>query len=444
MFYSFFLSFLNNFLSGGFIMFFHFVKKGDSLYQLAKFYHVPLYRLIKDNGLEEPDHLSVGQCLIIRPKSFVYTVQKGDSLAKISADYHISIQDIQTYNADLTENLQIGQKIRLVYMDSKRKNISVNGYCYEGMDEEKLKQCLPSLSYLSIFAYRIEENGHLSSMKEEKLIKLARNYGVAPLMVVANVKEKGGFSSELASSVLSDSSKKNNLFLDILKTLQQKQYYGVNFDFEYVFEKEKEAYSAFLNDAYQFFSSRGYLFTIALAPKISSAQKGLLYTAHDYSNAGKNSDYVMLMTYEWGYTYGDAMPVAPYSKVKEVVEYALQEIPKQNILLGVPNYGYDFLYPKEKGVPAKSLSFTKAIELAYQKKAEIMRDNKNMTPYFTYNQDGKKHIVHFDDSYSFYKRLELVDDNSLGGISIWTIKNDTPQYRVLLNYFFLVDKPLEH
>ena len=57
----------------------------------------------------------------------------------------------------------------------------------------------------------------------------------------------------------------------------------------------------------------GYLLVTALAPKVSEDQQGLLYTAHDYAAHGRAADYVVLMTYEWGYTYGPPMAVAPKS-----------------------------------------------------------------------------------------------------------------------------------
>lgn len=60
----------------------------------------------------------------------------------------------------------------------------------------------------------------------------------------------------------------------------------------------------------------GYSFSVALAPKISQEQSGLLYTAHDYGAVGSIADKVIIMTYEWGYTYGEPMAVAPIDKVR--------------------------------------------------------------------------------------------------------------------------------
>ena len=44
------------------------------------------------------------------------------------------------------------------------------------------------------------------------------------------------------------------------------------------------------------------------------------------------------------------MAVAPLNMVRRVAEYALTEIPREKIRLGVPNYGYDWALPYERGV----------------------------------------------------------------------------------------------
>ena len=54
----------------------------------------------------------------------------------------------------------------------------------------------------------------------------------------------------------------------------------------------------------------GYLMA-ALAPKTSDDQPGVLYEGHDYAAIGQETDKILLMTYEWGFTYGPPMAVAP-------------------------------------------------------------------------------------------------------------------------------------
>ena len=73
------------------------------------------------------------------------------------------------------------------------------------------------------------------------------------------------------------------------------------------------------------------------------------------------------MTYEWGYRYGSPMAVAPINQVERVLNYALTVIPSEKILMGIPNYGYDWTLPYQEGTAANSISNTQALELAIQK-----------------------------------------------------------------------------
>src|SRR5699024_12063450 len=103
-----------------------------------------------------------------------------------------------------------------------------------------------------------------------------------------------------------------------------------------------EAYNSYLRKAKELFSLAGLTLSTARATKTSSTQQGILYEAHDYAAHGKIADFVVLMTYEWGYSAGSPMAVSPYSEVLKVVEYALIQMPAEKIILGQNLYGYDW------------------------------------------------------------------------------------------------------
>ena len=73
----------------------------------------------------------------------------------------------------------------------------------------------------------------------------------------------------------------------------------------------------------------GFVVSTALAPKTSDRQGGPWHGAHDYAVHGKLADFVILMTYEWGWTGGPPMAVAPIPQVRDVLDYAVRKIPRQ-------------------------------------------------------------------------------------------------------------------
>ena len=122
-----------------------------------------------------------------------------------------------------------------------------------------------------------------------------------PLMVVTNIFGEG-FSTENLSGILASEELQQRLIWNILAEVTAKRYYGVNMDIEYIAPEDRERYNAFLERLTELLHEQGYIVVSALAPKISAEQQGVLYEAHDYAAQGRIVDYVIIMTYEWGYT----------------------------------------------------------------------------------------------------------------------------------------------
>ena len=241
-----------------------------------------------------------------------------------------------------------------------------------------------------------------------------------PLMVVTNI-FGGSFSTETLSTILASPELQEKLIDNILTELDNKGYYGVNMDMEYIAPSDREAYNDFLRTLTDRLHENSYIVMSALAPKTSADQQGLLYEAHDYAAHGEIVDYVIIMTYEWGYTYGPPLAVSPINEIRRVLDYAVTEIPPEKILMGMPNYGYDWKLPYMQGTAAQSVGLNAALELALQYGSEIRFDEAAQAPYFNYTADGQRHVVWFDDPRSIAAKMQLVEDYDLAGISVWTV-----------------------
>jgi len=253
----------------------------------------------------------------------------------------------------------------------------------------------------------------------------------------------GGFADAhssvktLANNLLNDEQTQQTLIRNIISNMQLKGYQIIDVDFEYISPDVKNQYVSFIQRLKDSASIYGYSVWVALAPKTYAEQPGLLYEAHDYEALGRVADKVLLMTYEWGYKYGPPMAIAPLNKVKEVLDFALSVIPPLKIFLGVPNYGYDFVLPYEKGKSvATTISNTEAIEIATDNRSEILYDEIASSPYFFYTKDGLTHNVWFEDVRSIISKLELANNNGLYGIGYWNVMNFFAQNFAILNSGF--------
>ena len=67
------------------------VKQGDTLYEIANRYRVPISLLKEINGIPDTNFLSVGQAVIIAKPTTVHTVTQGETLFSIARQYGISL-----------------------------------------------------------------------------------------------------------------------------------------------------------------------------------------------------------------------------------------------------------------------------------------------------------------------------------------------------------------
>ena len=339
----------------------------------------------------------------------------------------MSINSLLRSNAFLggKNTLEIGQVLTVVPEDTRyTREISTNVYVYPNIDRDILRKTLPYLTYMTVFTYGIEDDGELIEVDDDEIIELAREYGVAPVMLVSTLGENGKFSSDVAERVLGDVDVRNTLIEEIATTLSRKRYVGVDVDFEYIPAEYADAYAQFIRALRARLEPLGFFVFVSLAPKTSDTQEGLLYEGHDYAALGEAADRAFIMTYEWGYRYSEPMAVSPYNKVEEVVRYAVSRIPNDKLILGVPNYGYNWKLPFVQGESrAYSLGNAQAVDLAREKRAAIEFDMTAAAPHFNYydrvNGRAEEHEVWFEDADSVASLISLVESYGLDGVGIW-------------------------
>lgn len=299
----------------------------------------------------------------------------------------------------------------------------VNGYAYPSISKETLEWWLPRLSWVAAFSYGFTEDGNLINLKDANLIIPATEAGVRPMMVLTPLDADGNFNDNIAIRVFENPDAQQNLIDNIEANIKNKNMGGVDFDFEYLAADYADDYVELVGRTRGRLRPQGYLTTVALAPKVSTDQPGLLYQGHDYAGMGQAADYCLLMTYEWGYTYGPPLPVSPINSVRRVLDYGVTQIPPEKILMGMSNYGYDWRLPFVQGESkAEKLTNYQALARAEYYGADVQYDEEAQAPFFTYTSpDGSEHIVWFEDERSWRARLALVEEYGLAGISIWNI-----------------------
>lgn len=469
-------------------MLIHVVKSGEALQQIATFYRVSIEKIVRINELPNPNQLLAGQALVIPTEDVFYTVRAGDALWKIAQTYGTSVKTIveanqianpsniypglqlyipaprhrvrpgetlwriaQMYGITLQTLLKVNdiENPNLVYPGAvlviprkARPAIEVNGYIYL-LGEQAVpivKEDGEHLTYLSPFAYRIREDGNLQPIKDTEAVNTAYSENVVPMMSITNFTSTE-LGENLAHVVLSSPEIQEQLLTNIIDVMTEKQYQGLNIDFENVLPTDRELYNQFLQRAVDRLHPEKYFVSSAVAPKVSAEQQGLLYTAHDYEAHGRILDFVVLMTYEWGWRFGPPQAISPINQIKRVIDYALTVIPKEKIYFGFQIYARDWLLPHVKGQEAKTFSNQEAVQRAAKYNAVIQYNTVAESPFFCYqDEQGKMHEVWFEDARSAQAKFNMVKNYNLRGISYWALGYPYPQNWVLLEDNFTIKK----
>ncbi|MFD2639473.1 LysM peptidoglycan-binding domain-containing protein [Piscibacillus salipiscarius] len=447
----------------------HVVRSGDTLWRIARRYNTTIDQISYVNGLEDLDVLVIGQALVVPDPAVEYVVQPGDTLWRISQEYGIPLNELSEHNnianpsvihvGDMlqmpyrTHSVQSGQTLWMIaqrygttvseivrinnidnpsqiYPNQKIRIpvkplplTEVNAYITQ-TEEEGRREVLEvgrHLTYLTPFTYGFSEDGSLTSFNEQAVINAAYDTNTVPLLVLTNY-VNDTFDSELASILFNNPNLQDTLINNMLNVMKEKGYQGVNFDFEYVYPEDREGYNNFLRRVVERLRPQGYIVSSALAPKDSGDQVGLLYEGHDYESHGEIVDFVVIMTYEWGWSGGEPWAIAPIDEVREVLDYAVTVIPPEKIMMGVPLYGRDWKIPWVQGTYATTVNLDEAIGLAAEYGANINFHPKHQSPYFEYTDEtGQRHEVWFEDARSVQAKYETVKDYGLRGVSYWVL-----------------------
>lgn len=418
------------------------VTAGDTLTDIAARFGVSAALIAEVNGIAPDTPLVVGQAILILVPAEVYTVQSGDSIYAIARQYGTSVIQLYRNNPALQglPTLQAGQLLVIRYDPTPTNLLDVNAYAYPFIQPSQLRQALPYLTYFTPFTYGFTPQGDLVPLDDQAMIDLALEYGVTPWMHLSTLTPDGVFDSALGLALLRSEEAQQRLIGEILTNMRAKNYQGLDVDFEFIGAQGAALYAQFVTRLREQLSPLGYEVVVALAPKTSADQPGSLYEGHDYAALGAAADGVLLMTYEWGYTYGPPLAVAPIPSVRQVLDYAVSVIPREKIFMGIPTYGYNWPLPYQRGVSrAESLSNAQALELARRYGAEIQYDEVAQSPFFVYtDESGVAHEVWFEDARSIAAKLALIREYGFRGAGYWNLNRPFPQNWSLLNSEFLI------
>lgn len=227
---------------------------------------------------------------------------------------------------------------------------------------------------------------------------------------------------------LIDQEIQKKLIDNLLTKTKKWQFGGVDLDFEMLGEENRDLFTLFVRNLTDKFHENGKKVSVTLEARIENPPM-------DWSALGEIADEIRIMLYDYhAKGTNEPGPISPIGWIKEKMEYASVTIPKEKLIVGLPNYGYD--WTKNEAPNAKyaydgvAVSFESAVRLANDFNGQIYRALGNdergfdigSAPHFSYTDEtGKEHSVFFEDKISLANKIKLISLYQPKGVIFWNV-----------------------
>jgi spore germination protein YaaH len=233
--------------------------------------------------------------------------------------------------------------------------LEVSGWVPYWRDSEGIKDAkkhLPEIDAVYPFAFTVKldgtlyDNAGLTKKDWKSFIKTAqkKNVEIIPTIMWS--------SGDTIHAVLSNPVARAKHIDEIVKMVLRGKYDGVGIDYESKNAETIDYFSAFLRELKAGLGEKILTCTVEARTPPDSLYKevpAVLTYANDYKEIAKHCDRVEIMAYDQqradlklnssknGFPY---IPLADVDWVRKVVELALEDIPKEKLILGIPTYGH--------------------------------------------------------------------------------------------------------
>jgi cellulose synthase/poly-beta-1,6-N-acetylglucosamine synthase-like glycosyltransferase/spore germination protein YaaH/peptidoglycan/xylan/chitin deacetylase (PgdA/CDA1 family) len=150
--------------------------------------------------------------------------------------------------------------------------------------------------------------------------------------------------------------------------------------------------------------------------------------SYDYAFFGKKADAIVLMNYDQHWPASAPGPIAAQDWFIANLTNVLKLVPPEKIMMGIANYGYDWIEPPKKGKsrkpaePAQSISVQQAFLTSYESEAEVQFDPDALNPHYSYSDEFDRiHQVWFTDGVTAYNELRASERAGVQGTVVWRL-----------------------
>ncbi len=282
-----------------------------------------------------------------------------------------------------------------------------------------MKSFAKSMTGVGPFWYKATKDGSIEAKDSQIVYDSAKNLGLQMYPLITN---KTGSTEEL----LGNPEVRSKAIDNIVKLIQEKQYDGINIDFELLPPKQRDNLTSFMAELYPKMKGINKTVIISVFPQVDVAED--VSGAYNYPELAKSSDFLQIMTYDNHWSTSGPGPIAPIDWYEKNIKYAIDNCGgPHKVIIGIGLYGYDWV-----GKEGETITYVDALVRAEQHEATIKYDEDVQAPHFSY----KGHEVWFENDKSIAAKLDVIAKYNPAGIALWRLGQEQPEVWPLIDAKF--------
>ncbi len=319
-------------------------------------------------------------------------------------------------------------------------------YIYFGTAAEQIQYVnlsAKTLNTVSPAYFELNSDGSLKTNNiSESFVSSMKNQGIKVVPFLSN-----GWNRQTGINALNNM---DQLTDSIVQAVTSNGLDGVNIDIENLTEAQRDQHTLFVKMLREKMPLDKEV-SIAVAANPWAGTTGW-QGSYDYAALSQYVDYMLVMAYDEHYSGGDQGAVASIGFVENSIKYALNHVPKEQIVIGIPFYGR--LWSTDGTIKGEGISLKRISELSQKYRSKVFYDEASGTPVlhitvdepFTLNGKTIKngnYAIWYENADSIKQKLNLVGKYGLKGAGNWSAGQETADvwdyYELWLNGHFFSD-----
>ncbi len=268
-----------------------------------------------------------------------------------------------------------------------------------------------------------DDKMHLWLQQEQKDQAALGSPFELPIMALLQNSDGTIFQTEKLAETLANPAARERLETNLTNYVVGMHEVGLCLDLESVPDKSQADFKSFAAELATLFHAKKLKVMVALPAADWS---------YDYAFFGERTDAIVLMNYDEHWQTSAPGPIAGQDWFSRNITKILEIVPRQKIVMGIANYGYDWTVDKKKHETAKPLTVQEAFLTAYESESDIEFDDDSLNPHFSYEDENNRvHQVWFTDAVTAYNELRAAERAGVYGTAVWRLGMvDTSMWKI--------------